>query len=297
LEAGAVAFIFGNAQSGMLAPTGSIEKALPGAGLAYEHSARIQRQMQKGAVRAQLAIQAKVLPVTARNIIGEIPGTDSSQGWILACGHYDGHDIAQGAHDNAASVAALMEAARLLSPVKQQLKAGIRFVLFSGEELGLFGSYAHARQHASQMDEVRLVFNADVVAMAMPLVLRTQASPELASYFRSLPLKDLDAVVYDAPGSFIMNSDHFPFSLAGVQAVWALTSHPASGVGWGHTAADTIDKVEPRILRETAGTMTRLLLRMASAPEELPRVHRTPDEVRKLVSDAGFEKALRAGGK
>jgi Zn-dependent M28 family amino/carboxypeptidase len=147
------------------------------------------------------------------------------------------------------------------------------------------------------MDEIRLVFNVDVVAMAMPLVLRTQASPELAAYLRSLPLEDLDATVYDSPGSFIMNSDHFPFSLAGVQAVWALTSHPASGVGWGHTAADTIDKVEPRLLRETAGTLTRLLLRMASAAEDLPRVHRTPEEVRALVSEAGFEKALRAGGK
>jgi hypothetical protein len=112
-----------------------------------------------------------------------------------------------------------------------------------------------------------------------------------------LPLQALDAVVVDGPGSFIMNSDHFPFSLAGVQAVWALTSHPESGVGWGHTAADTLDKVQPRILRDTAGTITRLFLRMASSPGELPRIRRSPDEVRRLVSDAGFEKALRADGK
>ena len=178
-----------------------------------------------------LTIAAQVKTVTARNIVGEIPGTAPEEGWIVACGHYDGHDIGQGAQDNAAASAILMEAARLLAPYRDQLKLGIRFILFSGEELGLYGSYAYAREHAAQLDNVRLVFNADVVGMAMPLVLRTQASPELAAYLRGLPLDELDAVVNDGPGSFIQNSDHFPFSLAGVQSVWALTSQPATG-GW-----------------------------------------------------------------
>jgi aminopeptidase YwaD len=296
-EAGAAAFIFTHGAPGMLIPTGSIGKDLPAIGLSFEHAARIRRILAVGPVSARLSITAQVHTVTARNIVAEIPGTDSEAGWILAGGHYDGHDIAQGAHDNAAAIAVLMEAARLLSPLQGQLKMGIRFVMFSGEELGLFGSYAYARDHASQLDPIRLVFNVDVVAMAMPLVLQTQASPELASFFRSLPLQDLDATVRDGPGSFIMNSDHFPFSLAGLLGVWALTSHPASNVGWGHTTADTLDKVEPRLLRQTAASVVRVLLRMCAEPDSLPRLRRTPEEMQKVLIDAGFEKALRADGR
>jgi aminopeptidase YwaD len=293
VEAGAAAFFFGSDQPGMLAPTGSIGKSTPAAGLAREHAARIRRLLAKGPVRARLVLTSSAKPATARNIVGEIPGTDPSQGWIVACGHYDGHDICQGAGDNAAGTAVLMEAARLLAPLREHLQAGIRFVLFSGEELGLYGSYAYAAAHAAEMDGIRAIFNADVVGMAMPLVLLPQSSPELTAWFKSLPLEDLDVKVNDSPKVFIMNSDHFPFSEKGVQAVWAVTSHPATGGGWGHTAADTLDKLEPRLLRMTAAAITRLLLRMTACADTLPKIRKSPEQVKQTLIDAGFEKSLR----
>jgi len=293
VEAGAAAFFFGSDQPGMLAPTGSIGKSTPAAGLSREHAARIRRLLAKGPVRARLVLTSSAQPATARNIVGEIPGTDPAQGWIVACGHYDGHDICQGAGDNAAGTAVLMEAARLLAPLREHLQAGIRFVLFSGEELGLYGSYSYAAVHAAEMDSIRAIFNVDVVGMAMPLVLLPQSSPELTAWFKALPLEDLDVKVNDSPKVFIMNSDHFPFSEKGVQAVWAVPSHPASGGGWGHTAADTLDKLEPRLLRQTAASATRLLLRMTACADSLPKVRKTPEQVKQSLIDAGFEKSLR----
>ena len=124
ISAGAVAFIFSSNQPGMLALTGSISKDLPAVGMGFEQAARIRRQLKTGPARAHLSIDAQVLTVTARNIVAEIPGTDPDEGWILACGHYDGHDIAQGAQDNAAGTAVLMEAARLLSPLRESVKGG-----------------------------------------------------------------------------------------------------------------------------------------------------------------------------
>ena len=292
-EAGAAAFIFSGGQPGMLVPTGSVNGDLPAIGLAYEGKRRLMRRLAAGPARASLTMTCRVLTVTAYNVVAEIPGNDPSQGWIVAGGHYDGHDIGQAAQDNGAGTAVLLEAARLLSPLRADLKAGIRFVLFSGEELGLYGSYAYARAHAAEFDDVRLVFNADVVAMAMPLVLQTQASPRLAEYFRGLPLTALDATVNDGPGAFIMNSDHFPFSSAGLDSVWAVTSGAPAGAGWVHFSADTLDKVEPRLLKQTAATVARLLLRMAAEPEGLPRGRRPAAEVQKDVVAAGFERNLR----
>ncbi len=124
-------------------------------------------------------------------------------------------------------------------------------------------------------------------------MLLPQSSPELTAWFKALPLEDLDVKVNDSPKVFIMNSDHFPFSEKGVQAVWAVTSHPASGGGWGHTAADTLDKVELRLLRQSAAAATRLLLRMSADAESLPKVRKTPEQVKQSLIDAGFEKSLR----
>jgi Zn-dependent M28 family amino/carboxypeptidase len=280
----------------MLIPTGSTgnpSKTTPAAGLACEHAARIRRLLSIGPLTARLVLTSRAQPGVARNIVGEIPGTDPSQGWIVACGHYDGHDIAQGAIDNATGTAVVMEAARLLSPLREHLQAGVRFILFSGEELGLYGSYAYAAAHKAEMDSLRVIVNADIVGLAMPIVLLSQASPETVAWLRTQPLKELDVIVDDNPRVFIMNSDHFPFSEKGVQGFYVATSHPAGGGAWAHTSADMLDKLEVRELRQAAGAYSRLLLRMAACADTLPRVRRTREEVKQQLLDAGFEKSLR----
>ncbi len=155
VEAGVAAFIFGSDQPGMLAPTGSIGKDTPAIGLAYEHAARIRRQLRKGPCARAWCSPAPSKPSPPATSSAKSPAPILSQGWIVACGHYDGHDICQGAGDNAAGSAVVMEAARLLAPLREHLQAGIRFVLFSGEELGLYGSYAYAAAHAGEMDTIR----------------------------------------------------------------------------------------------------------------------------------------------
>src|SRR5205814_4558095 len=120
-----------------------------------------------------------------------------------------------------------------------------------------------------------------------------QASPELADALRRLPLAELDLALNDDPKAFIMNSDHFPFSLGGLSSVWAVTSGGPPGSGWVHSSADTLDKIDPRLLRQTAGALTRLLLRLALEPQDLPRGCKSPAAVQKTVSEAGFEPYLR----
>jgi hypothetical protein len=119
-------------RSAFIFTSGSRHARLPAASIkiscyrpAHEHAARLRRLLEAGPLRAHLTIDSKVVPMTARNIVAEIPGSDPAEGWILAGGHYDGHDIAQAAQDNAAGTAVLLEAARLLSPLRAHLKAGI----------------------------------------------------------------------------------------------------------------------------------------------------------------------------
>jgi hypothetical protein len=293
-------FVFANARPGMLALTGSLSMGeervfLPGVGISLEAASLLRRQGGDGPARVRITVGGETQLVQARNILAELPGSDPDAGWIIVCGHYDGHDVAQGAQDNATGTAVVLEVARVLAPLRSHLKAGLRFVLFSGEEMGLWGSHAYARDHADELDQIRAVFNADIVGLAAPLTLTVQNHPELTTHLRRFPLEDLGAKVEDT--KVMAHSDHFPFALAGVPAIAVMTSRPESGGGmWVHTQADTLDKLDQTKLREAAATSARILLRMAMNPDDLPRGRQTAEEVEQAIAKTGEEGALRIQG-
>ncbi len=299
-QAGASGFLFASSRPGMFIPAGSLNlgdkpASVPGVGISMETAAFLRRRLGTGPVRVKLRTGGQTRTITARNIVADLPGATPDAGWIVVCGHYDGHDIAQGAQDNATGAAMTLELAHLLAPLQAHLRAGVRFVLFSGEELGMFGSENYVHVHADELDQIRAVFNADIVGLAAPLMLMVQNSPALARYFNALPLHKLDARVVD--DRLVPYSDHFPFTLAGVASLMAVTSPPGAGRGWAHTIADTLDKIERRPLYEAVATAARLVLRMAVAPDGLPAQRQSPRQVKQAIIDAGLEQPLRLQGR
>jgi Zn-dependent M28 family amino/carboxypeptidase len=65
----------------------------------------------------------------------------------MAGAHLDSWVAGDGASDNAAGSAVIMEAARILKTMGVKPKRTIRFALWSGEEQGLWGSLAYVDQH------------------------------------------------------------------------------------------------------------------------------------------------------
>src|SRR5207253_1467130 len=90
-------------------------------------------------------------PLTVYNTVGEIPGTDKPQEVVLLGAHLDSWDLGTGSTDNGTGATAVLEAARLLKIAGVPLKRTVRFVLFSGEEEGLFGSRAYVEAHKADM--------------------------------------------------------------------------------------------------------------------------------------------------
>jgi hypothetical protein len=72
------------------------------------------------------------------------------------------------------------------------------------------------------------------------------------------------------------------------------TNPDKSGRGWGHTHADTLDKVDLRDLRAHAVSVGEAVCAAAEADREIPR--RSPEDTRELV-DEGYERELRVGGR
>lgn len=87
--------------------------------------------------------------------------------YAVICGHFDsyssaGQNNAPGADDNASGSAAALEAARVMKDYDFEYSA--RFLAFSGEEFGLYGSEYYAQQAYSRGDAILGVFNGDMIA-------------------------------------------------------------------------------------------------------------------------------------
>jgi hypothetical protein len=66
----------------------------------------------------------------------------------------------------------------------------------------------------------------------------------------------------------------------------------AAGRGWGHTRADTIDKLQARDLRESAILLTALVARVAEA--EVPRLD--TEDLAAALERSGEAEAMRVTG-
>jgi aminopeptidase YwaD len=103
--------------------------------------------------------------LSGKNVEATLNGTDKSSDKIyIICGHYDGVPESVGADDNGAGTVSVISAAKILSQYK--FDHTIKFVLFSGEEQGLYGSYHYAIHAAKNNDNIAAVLNIDMTGYA-----------------------------------------------------------------------------------------------------------------------------------
>jgi len=96
---------------------------------------------------------------TYYNIVGTRVGTVRPDEIYIVGAHYDSVGN-PGADDNASGVAAVLEAARVLSD--ESLESTVTFIAFDREEQGLIGSTAYAQLH--QADDIRGMISLDMIA-------------------------------------------------------------------------------------------------------------------------------------
>ena len=209
---------------------------------------------------------------------------------MLVTSHVDAHDIAEGAMDNGAGTAAVVEVARALATREDDLDRRVEFVVFGAEEVGLVGSHhlADEREH----DEIRAILNLDGVVRGRTLELYTHGFDGLDA------AADAVADRFDHPITTTPeqgpNSDHWPFVQWGVPGVHAMSETDGDGRGWGHTHADTLDKLEPRTLREQAVLLTDLAAEFASDERSIAR--QDPEEIAAALEDQNLAEGMKVVG-
>ncbi|WP_298810408.1 M20/M25/M40 family metallo-hydrolase [uncultured Sphingomonas sp.] len=125
---------------------------LPGFEMAAEDYRRMVRLLRDGPVSLRLnsTVRYDDSDPMAYNVLADLPGTSRTNGYVMAGAHLDSWTAADGATDNGAGVAIVMEAARILSKLHVRTRRTIRFALWSGEEQGLFGSSAYVAAHLAR---------------------------------------------------------------------------------------------------------------------------------------------------
>lgn len=284
---------------------GSWEKdeslGVPAVAMAPEHWGQIHRLVKmEHPVTLELDIRNEVfedLPGDY-NVIAEIPGTDSRAGVVMMGAHLDAWHSSTGATDNAAGVAVIMEAARILSGLENRPKRTVRVALWSGEEQGIYGSRRYVEQHFASWPEPEDEDQKDV----SPWYRRDNPKPTLkpeqktiSAYFnfdngtgriRGIytqenlgvvpifkawlePFEDLGATTVTTNNTG--GTDHLPFDAAGIPAFQFIQDEVEYDERTHHTNWDSYERLQREDLMQASAVLAGFVWQAANRAEMLPR--------------------------
>jgi Peptidase family M28 len=183
-------------------------------------------------VRARIRLASAAREIVSHNVLGLLPATEPGAAEIVAISAHldhlgvgdpvDGDAIYNGAVDNAAGIAEMLEIARALA-AQPHRKRSVLFLAVTGEELGLHGSAAFTRHPTVPLEGVVADLNLDQLSpMWTPhdVVLRGAEQSTLEEHVRAAAAV-AGLVISPDPvpeQTFFVRSDQYNFARHGVPA-------------------------------------------------------------------------------
>lgn len=249
----------------------SDEAGIPAGAVTAEDASLIAHLAKEGPVRMHLSLTPQRLPdVTSHNIIAEWKGSEHPEQIVVVSGHLDSWDLATGAIDDAAGVAIAMETAHLMKKLQLTPKRTLRVIAWMDEENGGAGHSAYAKAHGADFANYVGAIESDLGA-EHPLGFNAKVNPA------AFPLLEPVQEILRSFGANLMRSTNYSpgadvteMSKAGVPA-FGVMQEGLTYFNYHHSAADTLDKVDPSELKENAAAMAVLAYALSNMPEPLPR--------------------------
>ncbi|MFB6282320.1 MAG: M28 family peptidase [Halobacteria archaeon] len=297
VNAGAEGFVYANHVPGCMAPTGKIGCGeggeIPALGVSREVGARLGRRCDGEEV--ELAVEAETGgkgEATSRNVVGWLggDGDGDTEEKVLVTSHVDAHDISEGAADNGMGTAMVVEVANALSEREDHLDCRIEFVPFGAEEVGLRGSRRYVEECG--LEDVKAVVNLDGVGRTRDLKVYNNGFREFDEAIDAVSGKlGHEIEIVDAVDP---HSDHWPFVERGLPALYVKSETDGRDRGWGHTAADTLDKLDVRDLRHQSIVVAEMVREVAS--EEFEVEPTSIESIKSMLESQGEDKAMKVTG-
>lgn len=233
---------------------GGAENRIPVAAITIEGATlldRLQARGKKPVVKLMMEARDEGL-VPSANVVGEIVGRELPEEIVVIGGHIDSWDVGQGAQDDGAGCVAAMEAINILRKLDLQPRRTIRVVLWTNEENGLAGAQSYAARHEKDRHVAGIESDSGGFSPeGLGIELKDEAKEEIA--VKQLAeilqlLKPLNATEAKAGHS---GADIGQLKDFGVPCL-GLNVDGSRYFDTHHTAADTVDKVDPRELGDCA---------------------------------------------
>lgn len=202
---------------------------------------------------------------TSRNVVAIKKGAGAAQ--MVLGAHYDSKGNAPGGNDNASGTGVVLELARVFR--SEPTQPTIVFAFFGAEEMidadpdhHHFGSRTYVRRlRSTQKSAIAGMISVDMVGYGTGFYANTMGSGPQALEVKllSFAAKKRVPLTYRRDRGRYGWSDHEPFEVAGIPAVWLEWRDDPTY----HSAADDAAHLDSRVLRKTGDLLQRFLLRLS----------------------------------
>jgi carboxypeptidase Q len=256
--------------------TGMLEYAdgaprIPAAAIASEDADRIDRMVTRGErVVVRLKMEAHLGPeVESANVIGEIRGRERPDEIVVVGGHIDSWDVGDGASDDGGGCVVTWEALRIMRKLGLRPRRTVRVVLWTNEENGGRGGLAYRDAHRAELPGHVMMLESDS-GVSRPLGFgftgsdRARATVlEIATLLTGIGADRIFGAAGGADIAPSIQEARIPGMSLEVDASKYFDVH--------HTAADTIDKIDPLEMAKCAAAVAVMTYVIAEMPDPLPR--------------------------
>ena len=275
---------------------------IPGIGMSWEHYSRMARMIENDeTVRMSIDVDATFYTEDTKSYstLADIPGKGRRPEIVLAGGHLDSWFVGDGAADDGAGVAVVMEAVRILKAIGVEPRRTIRVGLWGGEEQGYYGSQQYVMDHLvdrpeNKDEKLQYMGSYEKHYGQFPMILKPEYD-RFAAYFNLdngagkirgvygegnaaivpifqewlKPFHDLGAktVTLNATGG----TDHEPFDDIGLPGFQFIQDPLDYGSQLHHSQIDTFDHVYEKDLKQASVIMAAFIYNAAMRDEKLPR--------------------------
>lgn len=243
---------------------------IPVVSMTAEDQGQLERYIERGITpRARFNVQNTFTngPAETANVVGEIRGREHPEEILVVGGHLDSWDLAQGTTDNGSGTATALGAADSIVRSGSRPRRTIRFVLFTGEEQGLDGSFAYMKQHQAEMPNHlgNLILDAGQGAVKG---FQLGGRDDLMAAFQPFVTALAGIAPLTLDDKVESGTDTLPFSVAGLPGINMLQD-TADYKFTHHSAADALEAQKPEVLAQNSTLMALAAFWIADRPERL----------------------------
>lgn len=241
---------------------------IPTAAITIEGAELLQRMNDRGDhPTLRLSMEAKFFPdAESANVVAEIKGSIQPEEILIVSGHFDSWDVGQGAHDDGGGCIVAWHAVTLLKALGLKPRRTIRVVLYTNEENGGRGGIAYRDAHRAELAKHILAIESDLgtyrpVGFGLAATAPPQARANMLEIAKLLSGLNADRIAANGSGS-----DIGPIVAEGVVG-GSFDVDSSHYFEIHHTAADTIDKINPQDVSACVAAIAVLMFTVADMPQ------------------------------